>query len=216
MGDSVLSSTKTIVQSLSSFSAARAVRRHEAERDGRQEARRRPASDAWGGDCRLSPAEGAIRGREDELRASHPHPWKAREEEMKMPSRAIMKVTHWQLKNNPRGPFTQAAKFKLDTTSIGNDRCSFIYVGNSLLFESDLKEVVLLTKLRFLSGGGSVTRLGKVLKFLATFLTEEAQMIGNFLGYFEKPYYYVETTMATFWNNWVNFYSNIWSHWWGI
>ena len=186
MGVSVLSSTKTIVQSLSSFSAARAVRRHEAERDGRQEARRRPASDAWGGDCRLSPAEGAIRGREDELWAPHPHPWKARKEEMKMPSRAIMKVTHWQLKNNPRGPFTQAAKFKLDTTSIGNDRCSFIYVGNSLLFESDLKEVVLLTKLRFLSGGGQCDQIGQSFKVLGNISNGRSPNDWQLFGLFWK------------------------------
>ena len=35
----------------------------------------------------------------------------------------------------------------------------------------------------------SVTRLGDFLKFLATkILPKEAQMIGNFLGYFENPH----------------------------
>ena len=35
--------------------------------------------------------------------------------------------------------------------------------------------------------------------FLATkFLAKEAQMIGNFLGYFEKPHSYVKTALATF------------------
>ena len=46
----------------------------------------------------------------------------------------------------------------------------------------------------------SVTRFGDFLKFLATkFLAKEAQMIGNFLGYFEKPHSYVKTALATFW-----------------
>ena len=45
-----------------------------------------------------------------------------------------------------------------------------------------------------------MTRLGDFLKFLATkFLAKEAQMIGNFLGYFEKPHSYVKTELATFW-----------------
>ena len=44
-----------------------------------------------------------------------------------------------------------------------------------------------------------MTRLGEFLKFLATkFLAKEAQMIGNFLGYFEKPHSYVKTALATF------------------
>ena len=35
----------------------------------------------------------------------------------------------------------------------------------------------------------SVTRLGDFLKFLSTkYLAKVAQMIGNFLGYFEKPH----------------------------
>ena len=39
---------------------------------------------------------------------------------------------------------------------------------------------------------GSVTRLGDFRKFLVTkFLTKVAQIICNFLGYFEKPHYHV-------------------------
>ena len=46
----------------------------------------------------------------------------------------------------------------------------------------------------------SVTRLGDFLKFLATkFQVKEAQMIGNFFGYFEKPHSYLKTALATFW-----------------
>ena len=41
-------------------------------------------------------------------------------------------------------------------------------------------------------------------------------MVGNFLGYFEKPHFYVKTALATFkatfGKNWATFYSNIWSH----
>ena len=42
-------------------------------------------------------------------------------------------------------------------------------------------------------------------------------MIGNFLGYFEKPHSYVKTALATFWatfgeKNWATFFSNIGSH----
>ena len=45
----------------------------------------------------------------------------------------------------------------------------------------------------------SVTRLGDFRKLLATnFLAKEAQMIGNFLGYFEKPHSYFKTALATF------------------
>ena len=55
-------------------------------------------------------------------------------------------------------------------------------------------------------------------KFLATkILAKEAQIIGNFLGYLEKPHSYVKTALATFCTsfgkNWATFYSNIWSHW---
>ena len=49
------------------------------------------------------------------------------------------------------------------------------------------------------------------------FLTNLAQIIGNFLCYFEKPHSYVKTGVATSWvtlgNIWATFYSNIWSHW---
>ena len=45
----------------------------------------------------------------------------------------------------------------------------------------------------------SVTRFGDFLQFLATkFLTKVAQMIGNFLGNFEKPQFYVKAALATF------------------
>ena len=69
-----------------------------------------------------------------------------------------------------------------------------------------------------LAAARSVTRLGDFWKFLATkILAKEAQMIGNFLGYLEKPYSYVKTALATFCTsfgkNWATFYSNIWSHW---
>ena len=68
-----------------------------------------------------------------------------------------------------------------------------------------------------LGKAGSVTRLGGFLKFLATkFVGKEGQMIGNFLGNFEKPHSCVKTALATFWaalsKNWASFYSNIWSH----
>ena len=42
-----------------------------------------------------------------------------------------------------------------------------------------------------------------------SYLAKEAQMIGNFLGYFEKPHSYVKTALATFWatfgKNWATF-----------
>ena len=45
----------------------------------------------------------------------------------------------------------------------------------------------------------SVTRLDDFWKFLATkFLAKEAQLIANFLGYFEKPHSYLKTTFAIF------------------
>ena len=48
-----------------------------------------------------------------------------------------------------------------------------------------------------LAAARSVTRLGDFWKFLATkILAKEAQMIGNFLGYLEKPYSYVKTALA--------------------
>ena len=52
--------------------------------------------------------------------------------------------------------------------------------------------------------------IGRFLKFLTTkFQAKEAQMIGNFLGYFEKPHSYVKTALATFLatfgKNWTTF-----------
>ena len=45
----------------------------------------------------------------------------------------------------------------------------------------------------------SVTRLGDFCKFLATkFIVKEAQLIDNFLGYFEKPHSYVKLNRLTF------------------
>ena len=42
-------------------------------------------------------------------------------------------------------------------------------------------------------------------------------MIGNSMGFFEKPYSYVKTALATFWSTLgktrATFYTNIWSHW---
>ena len=63
-----------------------------------------------------------------------------------------------------------------------------------------------------------MTRLGNFLKLFATkFLAKEAQMIGNSMGFFEKPYSYVKTALATFWSTLgktrATFYTNIWSHW---
>ena len=60
-------------------------------------------------------------------------------------------------------------------------------------------------------------QIGRFLKFLATkFQSKEAQIIGNLLGYFEKPHSYVKTALATFWatvgKNLATFISNIWLH----
>ena len=60
-------------------------------------------------------------------------------------------------------------------------------------------------------------QIGRFLKFLTTkFQAKEAQMIGNFLGYFEKPHSYVKKCIGYFWGNfskkWATFNSNIWSH----
>ena len=65
------------------FSVARPVRRHEAERDRGQEAGGGPTPNVGGRNRRFSSPEGAVRGREDELRPSHSHPRKARKEEVK-------------------------------------------------------------------------------------------------------------------------------------
>ena len=44
-------------------------------------------------------------------------------------------------------------------------------------------------------------RIGRFLKFLVPkFLTQVAQKIGNFWGYFVKPLSYVNTAVATFGN----------------
>ena len=49
------------------------------------------------------------------------------------------------------------------------------------------------------SAYASVTRLGDFWKFLVTkFLAKVAQIIGNFLGNFEKPHSYVKTAVASY------------------
>ena len=62
-----------------------------------------------------------------------------------------------------------------------------------------------------------MARLGDFRKLLATkFLAKEAQMIGKFLGYFEKPYSYVKLhwlLLGQLLEKLGYFYSNIWSHW---
>ena len=60
---------------------------------------------------------------------------------------------------------------------------------------------------QMMSAIDSVTRLGDFFKVL-----------GNFLGYFEKPHSDVKTALASYWatfgeKNWATFYSNVWSHW---
>ena len=45
----------------------------------------------------------------------------------------------------------------------------------------------------------SVTRLGDFWKFLVAIFKKVAQIISNFLGYFEKPHSYVKTAVATSW-----------------
>ena len=43
-------------------------------------------------------------------------------------------------------------------------------------------------------------QIGRFLKFLVTkFLTKVAQIISNFLGFFEQPHSYVKTDVATSW-----------------
>ena len=72
---------------------------------------------------------------------------------------------------------------------------------------------------QMMSAIDSVTRLGDFFKVLGTKISsKEAQTIGNFLGYFEKPHSDVKTALASYWatfgeKNWATFYSNIWSHW---
>ena len=61
-------------------------------------------------------------------------------------------------------------------------------------------------------------QIGRFWKLLVTkFLSKVAQIIGNFLGYFEKSHSFVKNYAATSWvtfgNFWATFYSNIWSHW---
>ena len=60
-------------------------------------------------------------------------------------------------------------------------------------------------------------QIGRLLKLQGDKkFTKVAKMIGNFLGYFEKPDSYVNTAASTFWTtfgeNWATVYSNIWSH----
>ena len=49
------------------------------------------------------------------------------------------------------------------------------------------------------------------------FFTNVAQILGDFLGYFEKHRLQVKTAVATFWITfgiiWATFYFIIWSHW---
>ena len=64
----------------------------------------------------------------------------------------------------------------------------------------------------------SVTRLGDFWNIPVTnFLTKVAQLLGNFLGFFEKHCLQVKTNVATFWITFgiisATFYVNIWSHW---
>ena len=53
----------------------------------------------------------------------------------------------------------------------------------------------------------SETRLGDFWKFLATkFLVKISEIISYFLGYFEKPYSYVKSAVAT---SWVTFWKHL-------
>ena len=59
--------------------------------------------------------------------------------------------------------------------------------------------------------------MGDFSKLLATnFLTKVAQILGDFLGYFEKPHFKVKTALTTIWatlgNSWAAFYYYVWSH----
>ena len=63
-----------------------------------------------------------------------------------------------------------------------------------------------------------MTRLGNFWKFLLPkFLRKVTPTNGIILGYFVKSQLYVNSTLATFWENFGNifatFYSYIWSHW---
>ena len=84
----------------------------------------------------------------------------------------------------------------------------WFYINNNLWMEFHLQDGRKRQPLL-----SSVTRLGYFLKFLkTTFLTKVAQIVGNFLGYFDilQP---ASTFWATFGNILDTFYSNIWSHW---
>ena len=63
----------------------------------------------------------------------------------------------------------------------------------------------------------SVTRLGDFWKFLATkFLAKEVQIIGKFLGYFEKPLMKkcIGYFLHIFWKKLGYFLLQHLSHWW--
>ena len=61
----------------------------------------------------------------------------------------------------------------------------------------------------------SVTRLGDFWKFVAIkFLTKVAQIIGNFLGYFENHHSYLKTADANFWATFGNIWATFYSNWW--
>ena len=67
-------------------------------------------------------------------------------------------------------------------------------------------------------GFNQCDQIGRFFKVLTTkFQAKEAQMIGNFLGYFEKLHSCVKSELATFattfGKNWATFNSIIWSHW---
>ena len=77
-----------------------------------------------------------------------------------------------------------------------------------LIFRNEKPRVCELRQVLFdeflLSRLSSVTGLVDFWKFLATkFLPKWAQMIGNFVGSFEKPTFYVKTALATFWATYV-------------
>ena len=84
-----------------------------------------------------------------------------------------------------------------------HERNSFIMILLLLLFTKfelnlqkiNYSEAFIWNRARYI-----VTSLGDFWKFLAIkFLAKEAQIIGNFLDYFEKLHSYSKTALATFW-----------------
>ena len=71
----------------------------------------------------------------------------------------------------------------------------------------------MVTPVKAMEGGSSVTRLGEFWKHKATnFLSKVAQKFSNFEGYFDKQYFLSKTAEITFGQLLVNFWHFLYQH----